>query len=79
MFWGCFAASGTGCLERVCGIMNTQAFWRAKSDPVSESWVSIRILTLNTRQKPLRNGSRQNAGLKWPAMSLNPNTSCGEI
>ena len=26
MFWGCFAASGTGCLESVQGIMKSQDY-----------------------------------------------------
>ena len=41
MFWGCFAASGTGCLDCVHGIMNSedyQIILERNEGPVSESW-----------------------------------------
>lgn len=42
MFWGCFAASGTGCLEYVWGTMESQDYKGSKMCcPVSQSqsWV----------------------------------------
>ena len=56
MFWGCFAASGTGSLEST--LETIKAFWREMCCPVSESLVSVaghgssnRTMTQNTQLK----------------------------
>ncbi len=66
MFWGYFAASGTGCLDCVNGIMNSDDYQNILGRnvvwPVSESCVSTRghgsssssrTMTRNTLQKSL--------------------------
>ncbi|KAF7641621.1 hypothetical protein LDENG_00275940 [Lucifuga dentata] len=72
MFWGCFAASGTGCLESVRGIMkseNYQGILERNILPtvtklhLCRSSLSSRTTTQNTHQKAPRNGPKQNTGL----------------
>lgn len=77
MFWGCFAASGTGWNQKTI-----KAFWSETYNPVSESCVlmaghgsSSRIMTPNTSKSTQEWMRRKHwTVLKWPAMSpdLNP-------
>ena len=46
MFWGCFAASGTGCLECVQGIMKSENYQRILGSTVQPS---VRKLGLRPR------------------------------
>ncbi len=72
MFWGCFAASDTGCLDCVNGIMKSDDYQRILGCYVvssvrklrlhQRSWVNGRTMTHNTLQKVLRNGYKQSAG-----------------
>ena len=74
MFWGCCAASDTGYLDRVHGIMKSGDYQggilELNVQPGVRSWVSVeghgscsRTMTPNTLQKAPRNGSRQNTGM----------------
>lgn len=73
MFWGCFAASGTGCIESVQGTMKSQDYQDILERNVlpsvrklclsRRSWVSNRIMTQNTQLKTPKNGLEQNIGL----------------
>lgn len=61
MCWGCFAASGTGCLYRLHGIRKSEDYQRIQGCNVGhvrnhESY--SRTMTQNTRQNTLRNGLR---------------------
>lgn len=85
MFWGCFAASGTGCLESVQGTLKSQDCQRILERKVL---ASVRKLGLSRRSwvlqqdhdpKTHRNTQEWLRGkhwtiLKWPSMSpdLNP-------
>ncbi len=69
MFWGCFAASGTGCVAPRNREI-TKVFWSGVFHPVSRSCVSVkghgsssRKMTEKTHQKAPRNGLNENAGL----------------
>ncbi len=72
MFWGCFAASGTGCLDCVNGMMKSDDYQRILGCYVvssvrklrlhQRSWVNGSTMTHNTLQKVLRNGYKQSAG-----------------
>lgn len=68
MFWGCFAASGTGCLESVLRTMKSQD---NQGSLVAGHGPSNRMMTQNT-QEWLR--AKHWTILKWPSMSpgLNP-------
>ena len=70
MFWGCFAASGTGCLDCVQGIMKSEDYQIILERNLG---LSVRKLGLCQRsssrtmaqsilQKAQRNGFRQSAG-----------------
>ncbi|KAF5889065.1 phosphopantothenoylcysteine decarboxylase subunit VHS3-like, partial [Clarias magur] len=86
MFWGCFAASGTGCLESVQGTMKSQDYQGILERNVL---ASVRKLGLSRRSWVLQqdNDPKHTAKntqewlrgkhwtiLKWPSMSpdLNP-------
>ena len=43
MFWGCFADSGTGALECVCGIMKSGDYQGILERNVSQSVVKLRL------------------------------------
>ena len=75
MFWGCFAASGTGYHKSVQGTMKSQDYQGILEQnvlPVSESFVSVaghgssnRIKTQSTQLKTPKNDLEQNIGLFW--------------
>ena len=86
MFWGCFAASGTGCLDCVQGIMKSEDYQKILGRNVGpsvrklglrpRSWVfqqdnDPKHTSKSTQKWMKRKGWRV---LKWPAMSpdLNP-------
>uniref|UniRef100_A0A8C5N469 Transposase n=1 Tax=Leptobrachium leishanense TaxID=445787 RepID=A0A8C5N469_9ANUR len=86
MFWGCFAASGTGCLECVQGIMKSEDYQRILGRTVEPS---VRKLGLRPRSWVFQQdndpkhtskstqkcmATKRWRVLKWPAMSpdLNP-------
>ncbi len=70
MFWGCFAASGTGYLDCVNGIMKSDDYQRILGCNVVASvrklhlhhGSSSRTMTRNTLQKALRNGYKPSTG-----------------
>ena len=72
MFWGCFAASGTGCLDCVHGIMKSEDYQIILERNVGPSvrklgsvrghGSSSRTMTQSILQKAHRNGLRQSAG-----------------
>ncbi len=86
MFWGCFAASGTGCLDYVNGIMKSDDYQRILGRNVVASVRKLRLHqrswvfqqdndpkhTSKSTQKWLQ--TKRWIVLKWPAMSpdLNP-------
>uniref|UniRef100_A0A8C4RGC3 Transposase n=1 Tax=Erpetoichthys calabaricus TaxID=27687 RepID=A0A8C4RGC3_ERPCA len=86
MFWGCFAASGTGCLDCVQGIMKSEDYQKILGCNVGpsvrklglrqRSWVFQQDIdpkhTSKSTQKWLK--TKHWRVLKWPAMSpdLNP-------
>ena len=82
MFWGCFAASGTGCVDCVQGIMKSEDYQRMLERNVGPS---VRKLGLRQRSwvfqqdNDPKHSSKSTQKwfkrvLKWPAMSpgLNP-------
>uniref|UniRef100_A0A8C5MI76 Tc1-like transposase DDE domain-containing protein n=1 Tax=Leptobrachium leishanense TaxID=445787 RepID=A0A8C5MI76_9ANUR len=85
MFWGCFAASGTGCLECVQGIMKSEDYQRILGRTVEPS---VRKLGLHPRSWVFQQDNdhkhtskstqkwmttKRWRVLKWPAMSLDLN------
>ena len=80
MLWGCFAASGTGGLDRITGIMKSENLERNVL-PSVRTWFESKIMGPPARQRPKAH-IQKHAGmvekgkkvLKWPAMSpdLNP-------
>uniref|UniRef100_A0A8C5PHJ1 Transposase n=1 Tax=Leptobrachium leishanense TaxID=445787 RepID=A0A8C5PHJ1_9ANUR len=85
MFWGCFAASGTGCLECVQGIMKSEDYQRILGLTVEPSVrkLGLRLIswvfqqdndpkhTSKSTQKWM--ATKRWRVLKWPAMSLDLN------
>ena len=86
MFWGCFAASGTGCLDCVQGIMKSEDYQKILGSNIGPS---VRKLGLRPRSwvfqqdKDPKHTSKSTQKwmkrkhwrvLKWPAMrpDLNP-------
>uniref|UniRef100_A0A8C5MLE8 Transposase n=1 Tax=Leptobrachium leishanense TaxID=445787 RepID=A0A8C5MLE8_9ANUR len=84
MFWGCFAASGTGCLECVQGIMKSEDYQRILGRTVEpsvrklglrpRSWVFQQDNDPKHTSKSTQKWMASWRVLKWPAMSpdLNP-------
>ncbi len=76
MFWGCFAASDTGCLDCVNGIMKSDDYQRILGCNIV---ASVRKLRLHQRswsttlQKALRNG--YNKALESSEMASNESRS----
>ncbi len=79
MFWGCFAASDTGCLDCVNGIMKSDDYQRILGCNIVASVRKLRLHqrswvhhTSKSTQKWLQ--TKRWRVLKWPAMSpdLNP-------
>ncbi len=85
MFWGCFAASGTGCLDCVNDIMKSDDYQRILGHNIAasvrklrlhqRSWVfqqdNVPKHTSKSTQKWLQ--TKHWRILKWPAMSPNLN------
>ena len=86
MFWGCFAASGTGCLECVPGIMKSEDYQGILERNVSQSVMKLRLRRSSwvfQQDNDPKHTSKSTQEwftrkrwtvLKWPAMSpdLNP-------
>ena len=71
MFWGCFAASGTGCIDCVQGIMKSGDYQKILAHNVGPSVrklsheCSSRTMTQNIPHKAPWNGWRKSAGEFW--------------